>query len=196
MTSHPQPPPQRAQAWLGERFTAQDFVVLDTETNGLGKHAEVIELGVVSATGEILFESLLRPLAMRMNPYVQRVHGISLAELRHAPKLPELLEPLSEALKHKLVLAWNAPFDRLMLEQSYLAWNLTFPAYPFACAMKAYAMATGHKKAQGGYSCKLDLATEQEGVRVQRGDKGDHRAAVDALRTLKVLDAARTRAAR
>lgn len=181
---------QQAQAFLRERFEQDDFVILDTETNGTGGSTEVIEVGVVAADGTVLFESLIKPRIHQMNPFAQRIHGISLAELHDAPHLPEVLLGLKEAVGDRLVLAWNASFDESMMIQSCRTWTLEPPAWRFSCAMRTYAMAV-RRRGRGGYKCKLDTAIENEGVTEAVAEFQAHRAAADALRTLAVLRAVR-----
>lgn len=181
---------RQAQTYLLERFQWNDFVVLDTETNGTGGQTEVIEVGVVAADGTVLFESLIKPRVAQMNPFAQRIHGISLAELRDAPHLPEVLCELTQAVGDRLVLAWNASFDEGMMIRSCRTWALEPPAWRFACAMRTYAMAV-RRRGRGGYKCKLDTAIANEGVADVVADLQAHRAASDALRTLAVLRAVR-----
>lgn len=136
-----QPPEAKAIAKLLER---DDVLILDTETTGMGA-AEVIEVAVIDTKGTVLIDTLVRPKTKQMNPYAQRVHGISLPMLAGAPTWPEVFPVLAERLDRSTVLAWNAPFDKRMLEQTSAVWNLEHPRFLFVCAMRLYAKTRGIK---------------------------------------------------
>ena len=59
---HPNPDDRRqAAAWALQRLVRRDFVIVDTETTGLGADDQVIEVAVVDASGKVLVERLVRP---------------------------------------------------------------------------------------------------------------------------------------
>jgi DNA polymerase-3 subunit epsilon len=115
-----------------------DVLILDTETTGMGE-AEVIELSVIDTRGELLLDTLVKPRRRSMNPYAQRVHGITFAMLEDAPTWPQVLPELQRLVDRSTVLAWNAPFDARMLEQTSEGWGLVHPRILFVCAMRLYA---------------------------------------------------------
>lgn len=168
-----------AASWIGE-LMQQDFAVLDTETTGLGRRDEIIEVGVVDAAGATLVHTLVWPRSGSVPQGATRVHGLTIDDLAGAPTWPEVLEELRDALRGRRVLAWNAPFDERMVQQSSRVWRVR-PGLPaFECAMRAYALARG---VRGGRS-KLATAAAEEGVAAgaQR-----HRSVDDARLTLAVL---------
>lgn len=134
-------PASEAIAGLLDR---EDVLILDTETTGMGA-AEVIEVSVIDTRGEVLVDTLVRPRTRQMNPYAQRVHGIDFGMLADAPTWPEVLPGLAAHLDRSTVLAWNATFDRRMLEQTSAAWELDHPRVLFVCAMRLYAKSKGIK---------------------------------------------------
>lgn len=121
-----------------------DVFILDTETTGL-KNAEVIEVAVIDTQGKVLLDTLVKPRAAAMNPYAQRVHGISLDMLADAPEWPEVIPALQRILERGTVLAWNAAFDARMLKESNQAWELPHDRYLFVCAMRLYARLFGRR---------------------------------------------------
>ncbi len=157
-----------------------DVVLLDTETTGLG-HAEVIEVGVIDARGRVLFEQRVRPLRFEMNPYAQRVHGISLSELEDAPRFQDIEPELYGILDHATVVAWNAPFDLKMLNNSRRAAGLMERRLLCQCAMALYG------RMQGRRSIGLRKSVVAAGVRTPQQVDGHHSAVDDAMLVLDLL---------
>src|SRR5215203_4752248 len=63
-----------AVRWARSLLLKGDFVVLDSETTGLGNPIDFVEVGVLSSRGEPLFDSLIKP-SCRVDPRASRVHG-------------------------------------------------------------------------------------------------------------------------
>jgi DNA polymerase-3 subunit epsilon len=168
-----------AFGWLGQLLEG-DFVVLDTETTGLGRRDEVIEIGVVDADGRTLLESMVWPRAERVPAASTRVHGLRLDDLRGAPTWPRVLERLQEVTRGRRILAWNAPFDERIALQSSRLWHVPHGLPAFECAMRAYALARGVPAGR----MKLEAAAREQAV-LDR--EQTHRSAEDARLTLEVL---------
>lgn len=94
-----------------------DFAVMDTETTGTGPHDEVVEVAVISATGDTIFHSLVRP-SRSIPAQATSIHGISSDDVRTAPTISEVATDLLHALNEKFVMAYNADFDFRLLNQS------------------------------------------------------------------------------
>ena len=171
----------RAAAAILSLLERDDVLVLDTETTGMGKTAEVVEVSVVNTRGDVLLDTLVKPKVPRMNRFAQRVHGISLGMLADAPSWPEVLPELSEIADRRTVLAWNAPFDAGMLAQNSLAWDLPHPKWLFVCAMRLYARGRGIK-IRGLHKCVVD-----ENLQHLLETYQSHRALADVVFTLEVL---------
>lgn len=178
----PQPAPAQFRTKIASLLERDDVLILDTETTGL-RDAEVIEVSVINTKGETLLDTLVRPRAARMNPHAQRVHGISLSELEAQPSWPEVLPELVSLTDKATVLAWNAPFDARMLEQTSAAWELTHPKILFACAMQMYARL--HRIKVTG----LHKAVDREGLTYLFETHKSHRALGDVTFVLEVLRA-------
>lgn len=52
---------QQATEWARELLASKEFVVFDSETTGLGRPCNFVEVAALGADGEILFESLVKP---------------------------------------------------------------------------------------------------------------------------------------
>ncbi|WP_263788185.1 3'-5' exonuclease [Salinibacter grassmerensis] len=93
-------------------------VFLDTETTGSGSQDAVIELGVVTAQGEVLVHTLVAPLAPVTNG-ARRVHGITDEELAEAPSFPTVADRLDTVLADaECVWTFGPTYDRRMLLQT------------------------------------------------------------------------------
>ena len=159
----------------------EDVLILDTETNGTGAGTEVIEVSVINTKGEILLDTLVKPKTFVMNPWAQNVHGISLNMLKSAPSWNHVLPQLAALADRRTLLAWNAPFDAGMLEQTSQTWNLHHPRWFFVCAMRLYAKKRSIKN-RG-----LHKAVVDEGLEHLFESYDSHRALGDITFVLEVL---------
>lgn len=191
-TTEPGETDQRKSEWarvtgaVRELLARPDVLILDTETTGL-KDAEVIEVALVDMEGKVRLNTLVRPRAQVMNPYAQRVHGISLQDLRDQPSWPEVLPELAAIAGDATILAWNAPFDARMLEQTSARWGLPHPRLLFVCAMRLYA------RLHGRSSFGLHKAVAAEGLDTLLTQHASHRALGDVTFVLELLKRVATR---
>jgi DNA polymerase III subunit epsilon len=170
---------ERARLWL-----SQDPLVLDTETTGLRATDEIVQVAVITADGEPVLDTLVRPT--RPIPLeVIRIHGITDDDVRHAPTGAEVCAELARLLHDRLVCTYNAPFDSRMLEQTAAAWSVPGASYRAECVMRLYADYAGQWDARHGgnrwYS--LGVAAGQCGL----GPFREHDALSDARITAQVL---------
>lgn len=156
------------------------FVILDTETTGLGPGAEVIEISAIDSSGEPLIDTKVFPRSRRVPASSTRVHGLTLAHLEGSPTWPELLPTVERLLAGRTVLAWNAPFDERMLVQTSRTWGLEAAIPRFDCAMRTYAYARG----VGSGSFRLERAARVERV---LASEQKHRGLADTQLVLAVL---------
>lgn len=175
---------QRSLRGAAEGFLTQlfddDFVVLDTETTGLGRGDEIIELGVIAADGSTLLQTLVFPRSGSVPSAATRVHGLTVADLQGAPTWPEVLPELRGYLAGRRVLAWNAPFDERLARQTSRLWRVRHELPAFECAMRAYALARGVTSGRR----RLEAAAAEQGL---LDSPQAHRSADDARLTLAVL---------
>jgi DNA polymerase III subunit epsilon len=177
----------KAKSAIASLLNRNDVLILDTETNGIGKSSEVIEVSVINTKGEVLLDTLLKPKIMTMNPFAERVHGISLDMLHGAPSWPEIFPQLRALADRRTILAWNASFDAGVLEQTSSIWKLPQPRWLFVCAMRLYAKKRGIKL-RGLHKSVVD-----EGLGDLLNIYQSHRALGDVQFVLEVLKATSVR---
>jgi DNA polymerase III subunit epsilon len=173
----------KAKTAIASLLNREDILILDTETNSIGKNAEVIEVSVINTKGEVLLDTLLKPKTMMMNPFAQRVHNISLNMLKDAPSWPDVFPELAALADRRTILAWNAPFDAGMLEQTSTVWEVQHPRWFYVCAMRLYAKKRGTKY-RGLHKSVVD-----EGLAHLLETYDSHRALGDVRFVLEVLKA-------
>jgi DNA polymerase III epsilon subunit-like protein len=113
-------------AWLrrpaGGKRRPLLLAVVDTETTGLDAAIErVIEVAVVHADG---LGRLTDRFSWRVRPDdgrhgAEHVHHISQADLADEPTFGEVAESIADALRGRVVVAHNAPFDTRFLLSEY-----------------------------------------------------------------------------
>jgi DNA polymerase-3 subunit epsilon len=76
--------PRQQAVQLARHVISQNPVYLDTETTGLEKSDEIIEISIIDAAGQVLLNSLVRPSKpIPMN--ATAIHGISNDQVQKAP---------------------------------------------------------------------------------------------------------------
>lgn len=151
-------------------------LVIDTETVGSGPSVEVIELAVADSSGRVLFDSLVRPVFHRLPP-PSRHRRFEAADFASAPYWTEVWPAVSSLIAGRLLVAYNAGFDRRALAAMLARQGLESPERGWRCAMRLVKQATGAPK-----SLSLAEACERYGV-----EGGTHRAARDVEATCRLL---------
>jgi len=101
-----------------KRWLADKPVYIDTETTGLEKTDEVIEISIVDHDGSQLFTSLIKP-SSPIPIETQKIHGITNEMVATAQSWPILWPTIRNYLYGRTIAAYNAPFDLRMMEQSH-----------------------------------------------------------------------------
>jgi DNA polymerase-3 subunit epsilon len=166
---------------LGQPLASCEFIVVDTETNGLGgERCELTEVGAVLVGGGELHDrwsSLVRTSAP-LRRGIQRFTGISQAMVDAAPALELVLPQLSQRLAERVLVAHNAPFDRRVLRQAFARTGLVWPEPPVICtAALARAMLPLQRER------RLAALADALGIEVRIA----HRALADAETCARVL---------
>lgn len=175
-----------AAAIWARRMLNSGFVVLDTETTGLDDDDELVQVSVIDHTGEILLDQRLRP-QKAIHPQATAVHGLRVADLRAAPPFVEVYPALETTIKDRIVIAYNAKFDRRMLGQTITRYQRRgIRVLRWECAMQQYAKFLGRwdRRRRGFQWIKLTMACGIERIPVTAA----HTATGDCLMTLKLIE--------
>jgi DNA polymerase III epsilon subunit-like protein len=124
---------ERARAWL-----AQDPVVLDLETTGIGPWDQAVQVGAVDTRGNVVFHSLIRPTRPIPADAIA-IHGITNEAVSLAPTGIAVLEELLAVIAGRLVCTYNAAFDLRLLRQTARAWGMVLPELRVECIMQLYS---------------------------------------------------------
>jgi len=152
------------------------WVILDTETTGLGVTAEIVQVAVFYPANQSFFQTLVKP-TQEIPVDAIAIHGITNEMVQDAPTFPAVYEKLSTLLEGKTVVIYNADFDVRMLEQDCKRHGLETNIRSSAvCAMKWYAKLCGQWNEYFGDLQWLPLPG------------GDHSALGDCQATLAIIE--------
>jgi len=110
---------------LARKIIEQKPVYLDTETTGLDRDDEIVEISIVDFDGSLLFSSLVKP-SRPIPPDAQRIHHISNTDVASAPAWPILWPNVRSYLYGRTIAAYNTSFDLRMMQQSHARYHLTW----------------------------------------------------------------------
>ena len=158
--------------------TAGPLCFLDFEATGLDTTTEApIEVGAVTiepGTRELrIFNTFIRT-ELALSPFIQRLTGISQADIDQAPALAEVAPALDAFIGDVPVVAHNADFERAWLARSV---HPRFGRHAFLDTIELFALAYPDLP-----NMKLDTL-----CRTKLGRRERHRALDDALDTLRVV---------
>ena len=155
-------------------------LIVDTETVGAGPTIEVIEIAIGDVSGNILFETLVKPIFNRLPPPSKHARFNHKA-FANAPYWTDIWPKISELINSKLLVAYNANFDRRALSAMAARHAYSSPERGWRCAMQLVKKGIGVKKS----------LTLSEACAHFRLEGGNHRAARDVQATCGLLQALR-----
>lgn len=167
---------RRAARWARALLDHDDWVILDTETTGLSRSDEIIQVAVLAGDGRVLLDTYVRP-TQPIPAEATRIHGITDQDVSAAPSFPEIHDRLQGLLAGKTVVIYNAEFDLRMLHQTLVRHGLQgwdFSSARVECAMLHYSAWKGELWGDGSYKW-------------QKLEGGDHTARGDCLATLELI---------
>jgi DNA polymerase-3 subunit epsilon len=151
-------------------------LIIDTETVGAGPSVEVIEIALGDCSGSIVYHSLVRPVFNGL-PRQTKGQRFGRGEFDAAPDWPEVWAAVEPLLDNKLLIAYNAAFDRRALSAVRERHRQASPERGWRCAMQLVKRAARTKK-----NLTLSEACALYGL-----EGGNHRADVDVLATWRLL---------
>lgn len=165
-----------------------NYDVLDTETTGLDKRAEIASIALINSNGLVKLNTLVHP-TRPIPPEATAIHGITNEMVKNA--LPFPAELLANLLADRDVVIYNAQYDVGMLYQATEAAGLPLVNWSkiarFHCAMERFAEIYGEwNHRYGNYKWK-PLSTAAYYYKIKQ--EGAHGALVDCQTTLQVCKA-------
>jgi|SRR5207253_2505595 len=153
-------------------------LIIDTETVGAGTTIEIVEIALGDVNGEIVFQSLVRPI-FNAQPRASKQTRFEREELEAAPDWMEIWPRVSELITNRLLIAYNAGFDRRALAATCARHHNDSQERGWRCAMQLVKKVVGVKKS-------LPLA---EACALYGLPGGTHRAGADVEATYHLLNA-------
>ena len=168
-----------AQCWIND-----GCLFLDAETTGLDEQAEVVEMSVIDALGQTVFNALVRP-SVSIPAEATAVHGIENEHVTDAPSWADVHDDFCRAVAGRPVVIYNADYDLRVIRQTTTQHGLTMPEIDGRCAMHLYARWYGERREDGRFHWqKLGAAAQQCGIAVN----GAHRGLADCMTTLQIIN--------
>lgn len=170
-----------------EIIKSNDYLILDTETTGLGSDAEICQIAIIDSDGKVLLDTLVKPVKP-IPPDATAIHKITNEMVKDAEPFDTL--QICSLLSNKHVIIYNAEYDVRLLFQSATAnghmakWKAVVNWY---CAMEAFAEIYGdwNPRYKSFKWKSLDVACGYYGIQ----NTGAHSALGDCLATLAVCKA-------
>lgn len=172
-------------ARLARQWLSYDPIYLDTETTGLNKNAEVVEISIIDSSGKILLDTLVKPAKPIPREAID-IHGITNEMVENAPAWAEIHDDFLKVIKDRTLLIYNADYDKRVILQSSGLDRFDSQCSRIGCVMKLFAAYYGewnHYLEDWKYQ-KLTAAADYMGVKVE-GQA--HRALADCRMTLGIL---------
>ncbi|WAR44620.1 3'-5' exonuclease [Methylomonas rapida] len=161
------------------------FIILDTETTGLGDNDQLIELAVIDESGNVLHNERYQP-TVAISSGAANVHGITAEALVNKPTFERDAESVKALLENKLVVIFNAKYDIKILHSTFKAFGLDsrfLDKIETHCAMYSAAKAYGATNSYGTISL-LNAFIAAGG---NSKNMNAHSALGDCLATLQVM---------
>jgi DNA polymerase III epsilon subunit-like protein len=152
-------------------------LIIDTETVGAGPSVEVVELALGDCGGRIVYHTLVRPLYNGL-PRATKAQRFTHGEFASAPEWAEVWAALAPMLDNRLLIAYNAAFDRRALAAMRGRHRQESNERGWRCAMRLAKASLGTKK-----NLTLSEACAHYGL-----EGGTHRADADVLATYRLLE--------
>lgn len=160
-----------------------DYLILDTETTGLQKDDEVIELAIIDFTGKEIYHSMYEP-QKDVHWAASKVSKLTKKKLIGSPKFMDEWSRIVELIDNKKLIAHNATFDYQLIKQTLERYDLDKNDADkiFVGYIDSMDLA---KKYISSSNYKLETLCEKLGIE----DEQKHRATYDCLMVLEMLRA-------
>ena len=160
------------------------FIVLDTETTGLGNLDEIIELGIIDNNGNTLYESTFNTNNI-ITEEAQKVNHITYEELSSSPLFCDEWEKIKNIIGNNIVVGHNISFDQRLLSQTLYKYHLE--DFKFRKTIDTYTMAKKKLK-NGRLNMNIKSYSLNNLAKLFDLKEEEHRAVSDCLLTLELLN--------
>lgn len=150
----------------------EQYLILDTETTGLGDADQIVEIAIIDLDGKELLNTRIYT-EVPISPEASYVNGIKNSDLEGMPTIKELTPRIQELFKDKIILIYNEVFDVRMLYQSGFEGE-----FKSKCMMYLYMDYINSDRWVG-----LQRAMEYEGIDIVQ----DHSAFGDCICVLELI---------
>ena len=167
-----------------------DFIILDLETTGLDDDAEICQIGLLSSTGDVLMNQLIKPTEP-IPTSASNIHGITDDMVKDAPTFDAIYEQLCDLIIDREVVIFNAAFDSRVLAQVCRRHGLleaTTVIGNVHCAMLQYADFRGDWNDYHGNFRWPKLTYAIDEFKIDLGDGKAHDAMTDCRITLALIE--------
>lgn len=125
--------------WARKALEDPNTRVMDTETTGLYSDAEIIEIAVLDAQGNVVLDTLVKPEGP-IPAEASNVNGIWDEMVANAPRWAEIWPKVIEAMRGKVVITYNVEFDRRMVTQTRKKYGIEekLGVAGWTCLMETY----------------------------------------------------------
>lgn len=157
------------------------YAIIDIETTGnTYKTGKITEIAIFIHDGFGIvdsFTSLINPECY-ISPFITRLTGIDNEMVRNAPRFYEVAKKVVELTEDKIFVAHNVNFDYKFIKEEFSQLGYNYER-PTLCTVRM-----GRKYIPGHRSYSLGNLCGELGIAI----KGRHRAAGDALATVKLFE--------
>jgi len=177
---------QRDAVLLARQVLEQRPIYLDTETTGLDKTAEIVEISIIDTDSSPLVDTLVRP-SQTIPADVMRVHHITNEMVQKAQPWPFLWNSIRPVFNNRLVVIYNSDFDVRMMQQTHARYKMRWDVLirPFDL-MGLYARFNGEW--DPNRRTYRNVSLENAGARCNIPLPNSHRALADTMLTRALLE--------
>lgn len=178
-------PRQEEIAQIARQKIAQKPIYLDTETTGLTRSDEIVEISVIDYDGSVLFSQLIKP-SQPIPKEAERIHGITNAMVASSQSWPLVWMQLRPIVYGRLIGVYNQEFDSRMMVQSHQRYRLPWrEKLEFVDVLKLFSEFRGEYDPVHSSYRLFKLAEAGQFFNISLPNA--HRSTADALLTRAVL---------
>ncbi len=111
---------QLADGKTKKTISLDKVVILDTETTGLGKQAEICEIAMIDGNGKVLLNTLVKP-THQIPKEATAIHNITNKMVADAPSWSDIHSQFCKIIKGKNLHIYNAEYDIRLIKQTIVA---------------------------------------------------------------------------